>query len=344
LDHQIDRKDLYRLTRAFVDHFIASYAEPPAAIVLDIDHSDDPTYGQQEFAFYNHHYQNPCYLPLFIFAGTSHALVTASLRPGVRPTGAENAMILVRLLSYLRRHWPHTHILVRGDSHFATPEVIDVITSYRWTDFVFGLGGNAVLLRQALPTIEAVRHLHQQRVALARAHGQAPPASSRLSDEFSYAAGSGAQAWRVVLKAEVMSAGDNPRFVVTSLDAPPPAMLYEDLYCARGNGENDIKAVTIDLRSDRTSATTFLAHALRLLLACAAYVLHHALRTSTLQQTALAQAQPSTIILTLFKIAAQVKQYKDRILLHLPSACPVQALLHRVTALLSAVPFPVNTS
>jgi len=101
-----------------------------AAIVLDVDHSDDPTYGQQEFAFYNHHYQNYCYLPLFIFEGTSHALVTAYLRPGTRPPGAENAMILVRLLSYLRHHWPHTHILVRGDSHFATPEVIAVITSY----------------------------------------------------------------------------------------------------------------------------------------------------------------------------------------------------------------------
>jgi hypothetical protein len=60
LEHQIDRKDLYRLTRAFVDHFIASYPEPPAAIVLDIDHSDDPTYGQQAFTFYNHHYQNHC--------------------------------------------------------------------------------------------------------------------------------------------------------------------------------------------------------------------------------------------------------------------------------------------
>jgi hypothetical protein len=345
LEHQIDRQDLYRLTRAFVDHFIASYTVPPAAIVLDLDHSDDPTYGQQEFAFYNHYYQNHCYLPLFIFEGTSQALVMAALRPGTRPTGTENAMILVRLLSYLRRHWPHTHILVRGDSHFATPEVIDVITSYRWTDFVFGLAGNAVLLRQAASTIEAARHLHHQRVALARAHGQAPPPSSRLYDEFSYAAGSWTQPWRVVLKAEVMSAGDNPRFVVTSLDAPTPAMLYEDLYCARGNCENAIKAVKVDLRSDRTSATTFLANALRLLLACAAYVLHHALRISTLHHTALAQAQPSTIIVTLFKIAAQVKQYKDRILLHLPSICPVQALLHRITALLYVVPLPVeNTS
>jgi hypothetical protein len=345
LEHSIDRKDLYRLTRAFIDHFIASYPEPPAAIVLDLDHSDDPTHGQQEFAFYNHHYQNHCYLPLFIFEGTSHALVAAYLRPGTRPTGAENAMILVRLLSYLRRHWPHTHILVRGDSHFATPEVIDVITSYRWTDFVFGLAGNAVLLRQAAPLIEQARRLHHQRVALAQAHGQVPPTSSRLYDELVYGAGSWAQPWRVVLKAEVMQAGDNPRFVVTSLEAPSPQMLYEDLYCARGNCENDIKAVKNDLHSDRTSATSFLANAMRLLLACAAYVLHHALRTHTLQHTALAQAQPSTVILTLFKIATQIKQYKDRILLHLPSSCPVKALLQRVTTLLCAVPEPVcNTS
>jgi Transposase DDE domain group 1 len=155
LEHQMDRKDIYRLTRTLVDHFIASYAEPPAAIVLDLDHADDPTYGQQELAFYNHHYQNHCYLPLFIFEGTSQALVTAYLRPGTRPPGAENAMIVVRLLSYLRRHWPHTHMLVRGDSHFATPEVLEVITAYRWTDFVFGLAANAVLLRQAATLQEA---------------------------------------------------------------------------------------------------------------------------------------------------------------------------------------------
>ena len=138
LEHSIDRKDLYRLTKAFVDQFIAGYSEPPAAIVLDLDHSDDPTHGQQEFAFYNHHYQSYCYLPLFIFEGTSPALVMAYLRPGARPTGAENAMILARLLPSLRHRWPHTPILMRGDSHFATPEVMDVIAHRHRTDFVFG--------------------------------------------------------------------------------------------------------------------------------------------------------------------------------------------------------------
>jgi hypothetical protein len=345
LEHSVTRTDLYRLTHAFVDHFIASYPEPPAAIVLDLDHSADPTHGQQEFTFYNHHYQSYCYLPLFIFEGTSHALVTACLRPGKRPPGAENAMILVRLLAHLRRHWPSTHILVRGDSHFATPEVMEVIAHRRRMDFVFGLAGNPVLLRQAAPVMQEARDLFRQRTALAQSYGEQPPSSSRVYDEFSYAAASWAQPGRVIVKAEVMAAGDNPRFVVTSLAAPPPHQVYEELYCARGNCENDIKAVKCDLHSDRTSATTFLANATRLLLACGAYVLHHALRMHTLAHTALATAQPSTVILTLFKVATQVKQYKDRILLHLPTSCPVKALLSRVTTLLTAIPVPaLNTS
>jgi hypothetical protein len=48
---------------------------------------------------------------------------------------------------------------------------------------------------------------------------------------------------------------------------------------------------------------------------------------------------PSSIDHSLRHLLAQ------RILLHLPSSCPVKALLHRVTALLSVVPVPaLNTS
>ena len=345
LAHRVDRKDLSRLTEALGAHFVASYPEPPAAIVLDLDHTDDPTYGQPALAFYNHYYKNYCYLPLLIFEGLSGALVTACRRPGTRPIGAENAMILGRLLAFLRRHWRRPPILVRGDSHVATPEVLEVLAHRHRIDFVFGLAGNAVLLRHAAPVMQEARRLHQQRTALAPAHRVCPPASSRLYDEFPYAAASWAEPWRVMLKAEGMVAGDNPRFVVTSLGAPTPQWVYEEIYCARGNCENDIKAVKCDRHSDRTSATTFLANAMRLLLACAASVLHHARRTQTLQQTALAHAQPSTVILPLFKVATQVKPYKDRILLHLPSSCPVKALLPRVTALLALVPLPgLNTS
>ena len=46
------------------------------------------------------------------------------------------------------------------------------------------------------------------------------------------------------------------------------------------------------------------------------------------------------MILTLFPVATQSKPYKDRMRLHLPMSYPVTALLHRVTALLSAIPVP----
>ena len=62
LENAATTKDLYRIARAFVDQFIARYASPPAIIVLDMDHSEDATHGQQEFGFYNHHYGSHCYL------------------------------------------------------------------------------------------------------------------------------------------------------------------------------------------------------------------------------------------------------------------------------------------
>lgn len=86
-----------------------------------------------------------------------------------------------------------------------------------------------------------------------------------------------------------------------------------------------------DLAADRTSCTTFLANCMRLLLHAAAYILHQQLRTEALQYTALSQAQPSTVISKLFKIAVQGRQYKNKIVLHLPSACPVKHLLHTLT-------------
>jgi hypothetical protein len=55
LENAATAKDLYRMAKAMVNQFIASDAEPPAVIVLDMDHSEDRAHGQQEDIFYNHH-------------------------------------------------------------------------------------------------------------------------------------------------------------------------------------------------------------------------------------------------------------------------------------------------
>lgn len=121
LENSVSTKDIYRVAQAFVDQFIASYATAPAVIVIDLDHSEDPTHGQPELSFYNAYYRCQCYLPLLLFEGLSGKFITAALRPGRRPTGAENAMIVKRVLQRVRAAWPETHFVLRGDSHFANP-------------------------------------------------------------------------------------------------------------------------------------------------------------------------------------------------------------------------------
>lgn len=334
LENAASTKDIYRIAQAFVDQFTASYSKPPKLIVLDMDHSEDITHGQQQLSFYNHHYRSYCYLPLFLFEGISGKFITAALRPGKRPKGAENAMILKRVLKRLRAAWPKTHIVLRGDGHFSNPELMVLALDDPYTDFIFGLTGNRVLAALAAPFLEANRRLHEIRCENAHKTNSALPHATRTYHEVDYAAGSWPQSFRVVLKAEVMSLGDNPRFVVTSLNQPTPELLYRELYCARGQDENFIKMVKNDLASDRTSDQQFLANHMRLFFSCAAYVLHHVLRTEVLVHTELAQAQPATIILKLFKLAVRVVQYKDRVKLQLPTHCPVKSLLHQITEIL----------
>ena len=336
LENALSSKDIYRVASALVEQFIAGYSTPPVSITLDLDHTADITHGQQELSFYNHHYGNYCYLPLLVFEASAGALVTAVLRPGKRPTGAENAMIMKRVFRILRKHWPNTHILLRGDGHFSNPELMQLVIDIGNADFIFGLPGNAILTEKAEGLMKNARGHLEMYLALAAKKLRSAVSAVQMFGEFEYAAKSWSQAYRVVLKAEVLAGTDgkpnkdNERFVVTTLRSPTPKALYQHEYCARGQAENLIKQVKCDLHSDKTSASTFLANFSRLLLTAAAYVLHQQLRQLGLQDTALATAQPKTVILSLFKIAVRVKQYKDRVMLHLPTACPVKALLAKI--------------
>jgi len=341
LENAATCKDIYRMAKALGDQFVASYAKPPSVIVLDMDHSEDQAHGQQQDIFYNHHYGSYCYLPLFVFEGLSGKLITAALRPGKRPTGTENAAIMKRVLTHLRHAWPNTHVVLRGDGHFSNPELMQLALDTPNTDFIFGLAGNRILSPLAQPVMEATRVAHQTRCVLAQGQNQTQPSATRTYHDLEYQAKTWPKAFRVVLKAEVLTLGDNPRFVVTSLEQPSPESIYRDLYCARGQDENWIKMIKNDPASDRTSDHRFLANHLRLYFSCAAYVLHQTLRADVLVHTELAQAQAYTVILKLFKIAVRVVQYKDRVKLQLPNSCPVKDLLHRVTEILFRVREPV---
>ena len=53
LENRVSRKTLVRLSKIFVDQFIASYETSPAEITLDFDATDDPVHGQQQGRFFH---------------------------------------------------------------------------------------------------------------------------------------------------------------------------------------------------------------------------------------------------------------------------------------------------
>src|SRR4051794_18909239 len=78
------------------------------------------------------------------------------LRPGKTPAGPEIRGHLRRLVRQIRRHWPSTHITLRGDGHYGRPEVMAFCEAEN-IDYVFGLPTNAVLRAAVEETADDVR-------------------------------------------------------------------------------------------------------------------------------------------------------------------------------------------
>jgi Transposase DDE domain group 1 len=104
-------------------------------------------------------------------------------------------------------------------------------------------------------------------------------------------------------------------------------MLYQDVHCRRGCAENHIKSWKTHFAADRTSCSKVTANQFRLFLHAGAYWLLWALRTAMPKRSAWRAAQFDTLRLRLIKIAARVVETKTQIRLHLPTACPYQAIL-----------------
>jgi len=149
-------RDLVRLMGVMVDLYCASYANPPAAVTLDIDDTVDVVHGHQQLALFNAHYDERCFLPIHVYDTATSRPVAVLLRPGKTPSGKEVRGHLRRLVRRIRRHWPLTRITIRGDGHYGRPEVM-AWCEENGIDFIFGLPGNAVLDRAVDQTADDIR-------------------------------------------------------------------------------------------------------------------------------------------------------------------------------------------
>jgi len=247
-------------------------------------------------------------------AGDEGRFVTALLRPGQRPSGSEARALLRRLIGALRARWPRVAILVRADSHYTAPEVLDWCRANR-VDYVLGLAPNPALHRH----VAALEGSTAERFA-ARAAGT----KLRRYKQFYDAAGSWSRVERIIARVEVGPQGADTRYILTNLEGGRPKKLYERLYCARGQAENHIKAFKNHLAADRTSCHQAQANQFRLFLHAGAYWLLWSLRHAMPRRSAWRVMQFDTLRLRLIKIAARVVELKTQVKVHLPTSAPDQ--------------------
>ena len=324
LENAPSRRELARMGLSLIDLFCASFKRVPERIILDIDDTDDTVHGSQQLALFNAHYDDYCFQPLHIFEAASGKPVLSLLRPGKRPSGEEAAEILQHVIRRIRSHWPRVEITVRGDGHYATPEVMDFLES-QGCGYIFGLSGNARLSKIGQPWCEdvAVRRLDQGKDKVRRFF------------QTGYQAESWSRMRTVIARVEATSKGADIRFVVTNLSGRAK-VLYEKLYCARGKMENMIKDMKLYTKSDRTSCHRWEANQFRLFLHTGAYWLLHQLRQAAPRRSLWRKATFETLRRAFLKIAVRIEELKSRIKIALPSAYPYRQVLISMAARISA--------
>jgi len=293
-------------------------------ITIDLDPTDDPTHGQQQFTFFNGHYDSWCYLPLVATVAFNDEprqyAVAAVLRPGNAPATRGARGVLRRLLAKLRAAFPEATFRVRLDGGFASPKLFTFLERQQ-VEYVVAMASNARLEKRA-------RRLMGKARMLSKATGR----TAHLYGETRYAARKWTRKRRVIIKAEVVrhpgrDPKNNPRFVVTNL-TDDPETVYQ-IYCGRGDVENRLKELHHGLEMDRTSCSRFLANQFRVLLTLAAYILFQELQRRA-AGTALANAQVPTLREHLLKLAVWVQSSVRRIVLHLPATCPWLRTWHHI--------------
>jgi len=261
---------------------------PLNGIVLDMDSSVSPTYGDQEGTAYNGHFACTCYHPLFVFNQFGD-LERCALRPGNvhsadgwRPT-LEPVVERYRDRD-LRRYF-------RADAAFANPEVYEFLEAEGFK-YAIRLPANQVL---------------QQRIAylLKRPVGRPPNHVQRFHASFSYQAKSWSKSRRVVAKVEWHPGELYPTvgFIVTNMTRPAERVVA--FYNQRGTAEQHIKEGKNAMKWTRLSCCSFAANAVRLQLHALAYNLANFMRTLALPE-AIAHWSLTSLREKLVKIGAKI--------------------------------------
>jgi hypothetical protein len=282
--------------------------KPPDGIVLDLDSSESPTYGEQEGSIWNGHFRCTCYHPLFLFNQFGD-LERCLLRPGNVHSAEDWRAVLEPVLARYRGRG--LKLYFRGDAAFAKPELYETLEA-EGVQYAIRLPGNRVLMGR-------IGHL------LTRPVGRPPKKPQVFHASFSYQAQSWGKPRRVVAKVEWHQGELYPRvgFIVTNLSRPAERVVK--FYNGRGTAEQWIKEGKQALRWTRLSCRAFRGNAVRLQLFALAYNLANFLRTLALPDE-VAQWSLTTLRERLVKIGARIVRHGRYMVFQLAEVAVPRAL------------------
>ncbi len=242
---------------------------PPKLMVLEMDSSESPIYGEQEGSAYSGHFGCTCYHPPFVF-NQFGGLERCALRPG-NVHSADNWEGTLRPV-IARYQGRIARLYFRADAPFAMPEVYEFLET-EGIMYMIRLPANRVLQ-------DKIGHL------LTRPVGRPPNDVRRFHASFSYQAQSRKNPRRVVAKVEWHPGELCPRvgFIVTNLARS--AERVAAFYNHRGTCEQWIKEGKGAIKWTRLSCRSFAANAVRLQLHALACNLGNFMRTLAMPQTA----------------------------------------------------------
>lgn len=311
-------RSLVQLNDALLDQFIrlcGQQVRQRGEILLDIDSTDDPTHGQQQFSFFNGAYNQHMYHPMLIFERHTGCLLSVRLRPGNASSHARIVPMLLRIVPRLERAFPGVAIKLRGDAGFALPMLYE-FCEFFGIQYTLGIPANCVFQDCAEPLQKKLKRRYRR-----------TELPQRSFSSFRHRAGSWSRRRRICFKAEHTAVGTNLRFLITNV-AGRAAEVFA-FYNDRGECENRIEEFKNGFRADRLSCHRFLANAFRLLLHAFAYNLVNLFRLRQLPKP-WRSLQIETLRVRLFKIGARIRQTARCIRVHLATGWPWQALLGKL--------------
>ena len=292
---------------------------PPRGIVLDMDSSVSPTYGDQEGTAYNGHFACTCYHPLFVFNQFGD-LERCALRPGNVHSAHGWKDVLEPVVARYRGKFKRRYF--RADAAFANPEVYEFLEAEGY-NYAIRLPANQIL---------------QQRIGylLKRPVGRPPNHVRRYYANFSYQAQSWKVARRVVAKVEWHPGELYPRvgFIVTNMTRPAERVVA--FYNQRGTAEQHIKEGKNAIKWTRLSCCSFAANAVRLQLHALAYNLANFMRTLALPE-AVRQWSLTSLKEKLVKIGAKVVRHGRYVIFQMAEVTVPRDLFQEILRLIDGL-------